>query len=382
VKPVALAFALLAQGAFALLPPIPKVVTSSDGFIKVVAADVPGDELGFRTPILSFASHVVRNLSGAYSLELPRRREPGLIIHADVGTSNDVRVIVRRTRRDGQPLTRIHLPCPGYSDIEKLRVEVGKAFFRSWFTTAGTGGEEMADDLPDWLVQGAFRAADPQTALADRLFVLELWRSGKLPFFPALCTDLRVANGPAASLAGYVADWMNEKRLFAKWLERLAKGNRWDGARLAAELTGEGNPAMQDRANDERLVKMARSVLSPGRANGTDVGTFASRLMLYPPAFDRTAEFGGPFCTFREAAMERGTNELVKAAAAQKAMRVPLFAIGRGDEMQQAASDYAEFLRAVAKGEPGEIREGLLDKADAAFLKAREKVYGKKEAMQ
>ena len=83
---------------------MPKVATSAGGFVKVVAADVPGDPMGFRLPILQFATRNLRELEKAYKLEMPRREEPGLVIYALDGRTNDTRVIVRAVRRDPRPV--------------------------------------------------------------------------------------------------------------------------------------------------------------------------------------------------------------------------------------------------------------------------------------
>ena len=86
---------------------MPKTATSAGGFVKVVAADVPGDPMGFRLPILQFVTRNLRDLEKAYKLEMPRRAESGLVIHALDGRTNDTRVIVRTMRRDDTLVTRV-----------------------------------------------------------------------------------------------------------------------------------------------------------------------------------------------------------------------------------------------------------------------------------
>ena len=44
---------------------MPKLATACDGLVGVLAADVPGDPVGFRLPILQFASSLVRDLEHA-----------------------------------------------------------------------------------------------------------------------------------------------------------------------------------------------------------------------------------------------------------------------------------------------------------------------------
>ena len=119
---------------------MPKVATSAGGFVKVVAADVPGDPMGFRLPILQFATRNLRELEKAYKLEMPRREEPGLVIYALDGRTNDTRVIVRVVRREGGITTRVWLPSPGFSDLDQLRFEIARAYLRAWVDRAASRG--------------------------------------------------------------------------------------------------------------------------------------------------------------------------------------------------------------------------------------------------
>ena len=348
---------------------MPKVATSANGFVKVVAADVPGDPMGFRLPILQFATRNLHELERAYALEMPRRDVPGLVIYAQDGRTNDTRVIAREARRGDVLLTRVWLPSPGFSDLDQLRFEIARAYLRAWIDRAAPRGV-TAGELPDWVAQGALRAADAQTVHDDVRFVLGLWSAARLPYFPALCSDLRVAKGPAA----YVVAYMRERHLFKEVLERLASGKPWDGAWLAERLTGEREPSEQDRMSDERLARLSRAVLSPGEASAWDVQTFASRLRLYPATFADRAS--GASCSFAEAVDRAATDESVRLAAAQKAREMPMYVVAYMRErhlfkevlerLASAAGEaYRKFLLAVARGEPPADSKKLLREADA-----------------
>lgn len=343
---------------------MPKVATSASGFVKVVAADVPGDPMGFRLPILQFTTRNLRELEKAYNLEMPRRAEAGLVIHALDGRTNDTRVVVRALRRDGALVTRVWLPSPGFSDLEQLRFEIARAYLHAWIDRTAPSGVTPGE-LPDWMVQGALRAANTDLAHDDIRFVLGLWSSARLPFFPALCTDLRVVRGRAVALPGYVMGYVREKHLFKKTLEHLASGAAWDGAWLAEQLTGEKDPVEQDRVSDERLARLSRAVLSPGRASAWDVQTFASRLRLYPATYDLKFGTAAASCTFAEAIERSATNAYVRAAAAQKAREMPMYVVGRGEELMAVGEAYRKFLVAVARGEPPAELRALLRDADA-----------------
>ena len=345
---------------------MPKTATSAGGFVRVVAADVPGDPMGFRLPILQFTTRNLRDLEKAYKLEMPSRAESGLVIHALDGRTNDTRVIARALRRDENLVTHVWLPSPGFSDLGQLRFEIARAYLRAWIDRAAPS-DVTPGELPDWVVQGALRAADTELAHDDIRFVLGLWSSARLPFFPALCSDLRVVKGPAAALPGYVVGYVREKQIFKKVLEYLASGAAWDGAWLAEQLTGEKESVEQDRVSDERLARLSCAVLSPGRASAWDMQTFASRLNLYPATFDRVFGTSAMSCTFAEAIELAATDGNVRAAAAQKANEMPMYVIGRGEELMAVGEAYRKFLLAVARGDPSEELRILLREADALF---------------
>ncbi len=341
---------------------LPKLATACDGLVGVLAADVPGDPYGFRLPILQFVSSEVRDLERVYKLKMPKREGIGIFVNVGDGRTNDTRVVSRRARRVGGDLqTRIFLPSPGFSDLDELRFAVAQAYFRAWiFRTGGTTNE-----LPEWVVQGVSRAVSGKNLDDDTHFMLKLWSDARLPYFPALCTDLRKVRGPAVALPGYLGGWMREKHLVRPILDRLAAGRPWDGKWLARELTGESEPVRQDCAADERLVRLTRAVLTPGQASDWDLTVFDSRLMLYPPFFD--ARRPRPY-TFRAAVALAAENPAVRAAAWQKSREILFCAIGRGDALADAARAYRAFLVAAAQGKPAEELKPLLDAADESML--------------
>lgn len=348
----------------AVIARLPRSNTSADGLVRVVAADVPGDEIGFRAPILNFTMREIRAVAATYKITAPSVRDPAIVIYALDGHTNDTRVISRVRRRRGIAETRIWLPSPGFSDLELLRVAVVTAYLRA-----------CSLDFPEWVVQGLMRGTDIDVEHADERMVLKLWSEARLPFFPALCTDLRPAKGRAAALAGYVVSWMKEKKLIDVWRKRFEAGEKWDGKRLAKDLTGETDPVLQDRASDERLVRLTNSVLSPGRASEWDFSVFCSRLLLYPPFFDKIYRTESPYCTFGEAISLAKDRPDLRQAAFQRAREVPLYAIGRGEDLAAAAFAYSDFLMALSKGkEPPERLDELLSKANGLLRKARRKV--------
>ena len=359
------AIAALAAGPLRAEPHgAPRSAVSSDGFIRVVAYDDPGDDVGFRLPVLSFAGKTIDAVAQAFDLKRAKYSEPGLVIYAMEGRTNDTRVVVKReTRRDRPAVTKIFLPSPGYSDIDDLRMGVVRAF--------------LGPEPPDWMVQGVLRCIDEDTRRDDQRFVLSLWSNGRLPFFPAICTDLRVGKGPAAALPGYVAGWVRERKLLGTLI-----GRPWDGKRLAELLTGETDPVLQDRASDEHLARLERSVLEPGKCGVFELDVFSSRLFLKAPTFDVKMCKGRSTCSFAEAIEAGDSNLAVRAVALMKSREVPLYAIGRGEKLAAAAAAYERFLLGVAAGEDGRKLKEMLDVAEArlevAYEKRRKDDYGKR----
>lgn len=343
---------------------MPKVASSADRFVEVVAADVPGDPVGFRLPILQFTTRLLRDVERVYQLKMPRG-EPGLIIHALDGRTNDVRVITRAMRRNRARLTRVWLPSPGFSDITALRFAILKAYLRAWVDrNRPVPARAPAVEVPDWFVLGALRCLDGGVVDEDKRAVLERWSTADLPYFPVICRDLRAGAGREAELCGYVVAWMKERHVLVKALEELAAGRAWEAGRLAEALTGEKEPDRQDRASDERLARLTRAVLSPGRAAPWDLKVFTSRLLLYPPEFDKNIGANSKSCTFREALTLSGTNSMVRAVAARKAREMPFCAIGRGPALAETSEAYRLFLAGLARGESPETLGPLLDKAE------------------
>ena len=343
---------------------MPKAVLGADGFVEVVAADVPGDPVGFRLPILQFTTRLVREVERVYGLSMPRGGV-GLLIHAQDGTTNDVRVISRAGRRAGAAITHVWLPSPGFSDLGALRYAIVKAYFRGWIDRNRPQGVTAAAAMPDWMVLGALRGLDGETVHDDKRAVLAMWSEARLPFFPALCRNLRVGTGEDAALCGYVVSWLKERKLFRKTLEGFAAGRAFEGARFAADLTGETAPDEQDRASDERLARLTRAVLSPGRASQWDLKVFTSRLLLYPAEFDKNIGANGTSCTFREAIALSADHPAIREAAARKAREMLFCTIGRGTALAEASEAYRLFLTGLARGDAPDELGRLLDEADA-----------------
>ena len=117
--------------------------------------------------------------------------------------------------------------------------------------------------------------------------------------------------------------------------------------------------------SDERLARLTRSVLSPGRASAWDIKVFTSRLLLYPSEFDKNIGANGASCTFREAIALAAENPDVRKAAWRKACEMPFCAIGRGPALTEVSESYRRFLTGLARGDGPDVLTPLLDAAEA-----------------
>ena len=143
---------------------------------------------------------------------------------------------------------------------------------------------------------------------------------------------------------------------------------RDDRLRLETWLDGRGG------LDDEEGLRLMRKVLEPGRASRRDVLTFASRLYLYPPAYD--LRFLGRFDSldFHEALRLARVDPTIRLIAAQKSLEVPVFGGGHGAELTAAALAYEVFLRELGSGERDDKElAALLEDADVKLNVAYEK---------
>lgn len=345
---------------------MPRVATSADGFVEIMAPDVPGDAVGFRLPLLRFTTQLIGDIEHAYGLAMPRMESPGLVVHALDGQTNDVRVIARVGRRDGRLVTRIYLPSPGFSSIEALQLEIVQAYLRAWIDRNRDDVQVPAAEPPDWLAFGVLRARTADGAHDDIRFVLEQWSEHKLPPFPKFCLELKIATMQDAVYAGYLVAWMKERKLLRSALEGLTTGRAWSQAELLADLTGEKGEEEQRQAFNARLDRLSRAVLSPGRASEWDIKNFRRQLRLdVRPVEGEPEDVATQNCSFRRAIkLLADRPAAVRAAAFVKMRELPLYAVRRGQQMAATSEAYSEFLVMLSRGASADRLNELLDKAE------------------
>lgn len=141
------------------------VVTQADGFVQVFA-DCPEDmRREFQSPMARFAADVVQTLKSAERGKRERSRRAGVVIHIGDVRTNLTEVTSRAVTNDTRVFTRIRVRAPAYADLERLRLEVIKAYFRA----------NGAGDLDDVAATHAWRRANPAMRIADERRALEDW---------------------------------------------------------------------------------------------------------------------------------------------------------------------------------------------------------------
>ena len=140
-------------------------VTQAEGMVRVYA-DCPEDmRREFQMPVASFAAETVKTLRRGLSLRSERCATPGIVICIGDVRTNDATVVARVVTNGADVVSRIYVRAPGYADIERLRVEVVKGFYR----------RVRRVELSDEEAVAAYRSADPELRVADERRRLEEW---------------------------------------------------------------------------------------------------------------------------------------------------------------------------------------------------------------
>lgn len=142
------------------------VLTQAEGHVRVFANCAPDLRREFQSPIARFAGETVAALANASRRRLARVREPSMTLHLGDARTNDASVVARVSTNGVRVLTRIFIPSPAFADVEALRTEVARAYFRA------VEGREVApaDALEAFrLTDPGYRVARERQELADWL---------------------------------------------------------------------------------------------------------------------------------------------------------------------------------------------------------------------
>jgi hypothetical protein len=117
--------------------------------------------------------------------------------------------------------------------------------------------------------------------------------------------------------------------------------------------------------DDEKFLKMSRTVLVPGVSLPKDIVAFSNRLYLYPATY--AAPFDGErrSVSFHEAIALSETDATIRQSALTKSSEIMVFGGGRSRELSAAATAYSVFLMELASGKKSVSElEALLAGAD------------------
>lgn len=149
------------------------VVTQANGLVRVYADCAEDLRREYQTPIGRFAADTVATLYRGTRREPVRFQSPGIVIHVGDVRTNDASVVSRVVTNDMRVMTRLYVRSPGYADLDRLRLEIVKGFFRS------VEGREVADGE----ALAVFRASDPAFRVADQRAAVErFWQTGEGDF--------------------------------------------------------------------------------------------------------------------------------------------------------------------------------------------------------
>ena len=145
------------------------VITQADGLVQVYA-DCPEDmRKEFQGPIGRFAADTVQMLYQGLAKKPERFSKAGIQIHIGDVRTNITEVTAQVSTNDSRVVTRIRVKSPGYADLDRFRVEVIKAFYRSVEKQELSDAESVA----------AYRHADPAVRVFDERMKLEDWLAGR-----------------------------------------------------------------------------------------------------------------------------------------------------------------------------------------------------------
>ena len=141
------------------------VLTQAEGLVKVYAACSSDVRREYQSPVARFAGETVTRLAGAARRRLTRATRPGIVLHLGDVRANRSDVVTRVTTNATQVVTRLFLPNPAQTDLEALRTEIVRAYFRV------VEQRELSLEA----AREAFRMTDPNYRIAGERRRLEGW---------------------------------------------------------------------------------------------------------------------------------------------------------------------------------------------------------------
>ena len=145
------------------------VITQAEGLVQVFANCPEDMRREFQMPIARFAAETALPLYAGVRKRPMRFRKPGIVIHVGDVRTNVAEVVTRVSTNDDRIVTRLYVPSPGGADLDRLRTEIVKAFYRNV--------ERV--EIGDAEAVRAYRNVHPELRVADERRQLELWLAGR-----------------------------------------------------------------------------------------------------------------------------------------------------------------------------------------------------------
>ena len=145
------------------------VVNQADGLVQVYA-DCPEDmRKEFQGPVARFAADTVQMLYQGLARKPERFQRAGIVIHIGDVRTNQNEVTAQVVTNGNRVISRIRVKSPGYADLNRFRLEVVKAFYRS------VEKRELSDEE----AVAVYRHAIPELRVSDERMKLEDWLAGR-----------------------------------------------------------------------------------------------------------------------------------------------------------------------------------------------------------
>ena len=141
------------------------VLTQAEGLVKVYANCSVDVRREYQAPVARFAGETVTALARAAQRPLVRVAQPGIVLHLGDVRTNRADVLVRVATNGEAVVTRLFLPNPAQTDLDALRTEVVRAYFRA----------AARRELSPAEAREAYRQTDPDYRLSGERQRLADW---------------------------------------------------------------------------------------------------------------------------------------------------------------------------------------------------------------
>jgi hypothetical protein len=101
--------------------------------------------------------------------------------------------------------------------------------------------------------------------------------------------------------------------------------------------------------------------------------------LLNSTIFDKNRGVDEMSCTFKDAIKRIENEDWIRFAARDKALMLPFYAMGRGEELVKASHLYVKFLQELSSGKDPKSLPSLLYAADEQMRLAAQKAKGETE---